>query len=829
MAAVVLDHAFGWPSGGFLGVDAFFVVSGFVVTASLLRERRVQGTIELRRFAVRRLRRLTPSALLVLAVSVLASITLLPAPRALIAVTDAGWAAVGLANWRFAAAGTDYFARGDAPSPLQHYWSLGVEEQFYVVLPVALVLLLGAAPGLGRLRRTGVVLGLGSVVSLGWAVVASATDPSPAYFSTTTRAWELGLGAVIAVLTVRPIRTPVWAAQTASGVGLLLLLASLVLGRSSDGVPAPLSLAPTVGVGLLLLSGTSRSTVTGRLLSSAPLVGLGTISYSLYLWHWPLIVFLPLVAPVPAVATVALSVALSAVSYVLIERRFRQPRPGPPGAAELRHERFATLAGVVVVAIVLTAVAADRTAPTPGSVSALTSGATADGDTDGAGDGDGDEPTVLSERTRAIQTALVARRWPDRLTPSVEAVSTPRYAESLTTDPAWEDTLSCSRPDTDSTRDGTCTWGAPDGDSVVLVGDSTGAYAAPAWRTLAEDGSRFRVRNTTRIGCPFAAVELPSASVQCDGHNPKVVDLIRRTEPDLLVVTNRFWDKTDPDMADLPQADYEQAVAEMLESVKDLVGTIIVVPPVSPGFDPERCFAGTRGPSDCRVTADLARSQADSLRAAVGSTATVLDTTRLWCAGACPIIIGDTLVRFDPVHVTPDAARESAPALLALLEQAGVVDDAASSGAAQQKSAETEGLHDTTSSTPSAARASKTTGPTAESIRQRTPSPGGSRGRSFPSRLQGDDESGVPGRNERPHPQGRPPPPGSTTHAPNDQPRATRGHRPTPVWDDRPRDGDVPRRLRAARDRRARPPAGRHARRPRQRGLRRRGRPRRRL
>lgn len=721
MAAVVLDHAFGWPGGGFLGVDAFFVVSGFVVTASLLRERRVQGSIDLRRFAVRRLRRLAPSALVVLAVSVLASIALLPGPRALIAVTDAGWAAVGLANWRFAAAGTDYFARGDAPSPLQHYWSLGVEEQFYVVLPVALVLLLGAASGLGRLRRTGVILGLGSAMSFGWAIVASATDHTPAYFSTTTRAWELGLGAVIAVLTVRPMRTPVWAAQTASGVGLVLLLASLVLGRSSDGVPAPLSLAPTIGVGLLLLSGASRSTVTGRLLSSAPLVGLGTISYSLYLWHWPLIVFLPLVAPVPAGATVALSVALSAVSYVLIERRFRQARRGRPGATELRHERFATLAGVAVVAVVLAAVAGDRTAPTPGSVSALTSGATADHDSD--------EPAALSERTRAIQTALAARRWPDRLSPSVETVSTPRYAESLTTDPAWEDTLSCSRPDTDSTRDGTCTWGAADGDSVVLVGDSTGAYAAPAWRTLAEDGSRFLVRNTTRIGCPFADVELASAPVQCDGHNPKVVDLIRRTEPDLLVVTNRFWDKTDPDMADLPRADYERAVADMLDSVKDLVGMIVVVPPIPPGFDPERCFAGTRGPSDCRVTADLARSQADSLRAAVGSAATVLDTTRLWCAGACPIIIGDTLVRFDPVHVTPDAARESAPALLALLEQAGVVDEAASSGAAQGKNTETERPHDATNSAPGAAHAAQITGPAAESIRRRTSRPGRPRGR----------------------------------------------------------------------------------------------------
>ena len=206
--AVIAAH-YGMPGaqGGFLGVDVFLVVSGFLITQLLLAEVARDGRFSLRDFYARRARRILPAATLVLVATVAFSSVVLGAAEALETVRDAAWATVFAANVRFSSVGTDYFARDQVTSPLQHYWSLAVEEQFYLVWPLLVLLclvVLGRRRG-GR-RATWPLLACvtaGVAASFAHAVHLSHTEPVAAYFSTLARAWELGVGALVAVVGAR--------------------------------------------------------------------------------------------------------------------------------------------------------------------------------------------------------------------------------------------------------------------------------------------------------------------------------------------------------------------------------------------------------------------------------------------------------------------------------------------------------------------------------------------------------------------------------------------------------------------------------------------------
>ncbi len=194
------------PRAGYLGVDVFFVISGFLITGLLLREVRESGSISWPRFLARRVRRLLPAAVLVLLVTAAVAFVVVPGLRR----RDIGWdvAAAGtyLVNWLFAHRSVDYLASDVRPSPVQHYWSLSVEEQFYLLWPLllgGLALLSRRVPLLRREDRPrgAVVVGLLAVITLASfvdAVVRTRVDPAPAYFVTTARAWELGAGALLA-------------------------------------------------------------------------------------------------------------------------------------------------------------------------------------------------------------------------------------------------------------------------------------------------------------------------------------------------------------------------------------------------------------------------------------------------------------------------------------------------------------------------------------------------------------------------------------------------------------------------------------------------------
>lgn len=367
---VVLYHAgVSWLPGGLLGVDAFFVLSGFLITGLLLNERRGSGHIDLRRFWTRRARRLLPALLLLLVlVSVQVALTADPASRT--RYPKDALAALGyVANWRFAFSHQGYFGAA-IPSPLLHLWSLGVEEQFYLLWPLLVALLLlrsGARPG----GRVGVLSTLGALASAGW-MAALATGLGPAvttdrlYYGTDTRAAALLVGAAIAGWQARradskSFATRRHASRLIAAGGVLGLATTLTIWATTSGQTGWLYrggfLLVAFAVGAIVAAvSTAPRGLLSRLLSLAPLAALGRISYGVYLYHWPLFLLVDhrrtgLAGTTLLLVRLAATLAVATVSYLALERPVRQ------GTWRLPLPRLSVplVAGATVGAILLAA------------------------------------------------------------------------------------------------------------------------------------------------------------------------------------------------------------------------------------------------------------------------------------------------------------------------------------------------------------------------------------------------------------------------------------------------------------------------------------------
>ena len=292
--AVFADHLFGWPSGGFVGVDIFFVLSGFFISGLLIRERTATGKLSFQNFYVRRVKRILPSAVLVLTGTVVGSYVLFPAMRAKETLLDALYSTVFAANLRFEAVGADYFQRDQPPSPLQHYWSLSIEEQFYFVWPLVIVVIFATTRGLRRSWHSSARLwalfgAMAAMIaaSFGWAMFLSATDPNDAYFSTFAPVWELGTGALIAIAGPWLARMPTAIHAMACVYRLAGVLASLFLFNSTLRFPAPWAAMPILSTALVVVSFHGAEVRWMFPLTNALARYIGDISYTLYLWHWP--------------------------------------------------------------------------------------------------------------------------------------------------------------------------------------------------------------------------------------------------------------------------------------------------------------------------------------------------------------------------------------------------------------------------------------------------------------------------------------------------------------------------------------------------------------
>jgi peptidoglycan/LPS O-acetylase OafA/YrhL len=348
---VIAFHAgYAAVPGGFIGVDVFFVLSGYLITRLLVTELTGRGHVRLARFYARRMRRLLPASALTLAGVVAASAYLLDRAQQLPIGSDVRWSALWMANWHFVQARADYFAPGDVPSPVVHYWTLAVEEQFYVVWP-ALLLALWALFA-RRARRPTAALVTAVAVLAGASAVASVvlTPSNAAYYGTHTRAYQLLSGALVALVLVRAggaaerlrrVLTPPVATAVA-GAGLVLLGACAVRIHGAGGYPGWPALVVTGATVLVLVAlECGAPGPAHRLLGANAPAAVGRVSYSLYLWHWPVLVFAPLLATRwhhpwlgGRPAMFAAMGAFAMASYLLVERpiRFRVVPKAPSGA-----------------------------------------------------------------------------------------------------------------------------------------------------------------------------------------------------------------------------------------------------------------------------------------------------------------------------------------------------------------------------------------------------------------------------------------------------------------------------------------------------------------
>lgn len=344
--AVVLFHAKIGPfSGGYVGVDIFFVISGFLITSIVAREI-ANGTFSIAEFYERRIRRIFPALFVVIVVSfVIGWFVLTPRDYRDFAKSAIN-AAVFVSNIGFNRT-AGYFAPAAESQPLLHTWSLSVEEQFYLVAPLALI-------GLSRLSARGrmAVLAVLGLASLAWAEWGVRNEWSSAFYLVQSRAWELMIGAAVALGIVQAPKTR--GAVEVLGLAGLAMIAVAIFGYTpTTPFPGISALLPCVGAALVILCASSPSTIAQRLLSARPMVGVGKISYSLYLWHWPLLAFAVYawgedLGQSERLALIATSIVLSILSWRYVE----QPARARAGAIGQRRYVFAAGAASIVACIV---------------------------------------------------------------------------------------------------------------------------------------------------------------------------------------------------------------------------------------------------------------------------------------------------------------------------------------------------------------------------------------------------------------------------------------------------------------------------------------------
>lgn len=331
VAAVLVYHI--WPDllpGGFVGVDVFFVISGFLITEVLLRDVRTSGRIDLGRFYGRRIKRLLPAATLVL-VATAACYQLLPFVGLENHAHQILASTFYVQNWYLGIQAVDYLGAEHAPGPLQHFWSLAVEEQYYIAWPLLFLFaqFVLSKAGFKVLTTLSCSVLIVFVSSLVHSAFYSNANPPMAYFATSTRAWELALGGLLAVLAGKTTLR-VSASVALCTAGIFLILTSFFVIDSNTVFPGLIALLPTIGTALIICAGDSqRFWAPQTLLRSPPLQYLGDISYSLYLWHWPIIVFYQSVSArtigwVDGLVLLSVSSALAHQTKTLVEDTFRR-------------------------------------------------------------------------------------------------------------------------------------------------------------------------------------------------------------------------------------------------------------------------------------------------------------------------------------------------------------------------------------------------------------------------------------------------------------------------------------------------------------------------
>ena len=664
---VVLGHA-GVTAvpGGFVGVDVFFVLSGFLITGLLLAEARAHGSISLSEFYVRRARRLLPAAALTLLVTNVAAYFLLNFLRAEQAVEDSLYAAAFAANFNFAARDVDYFAQGEPPSAVLHYWSLSVEEQFYFVWPLLLSLslfgaLLRRRERPRRERRLLVVIVLLTAASFAWSMHATETLPEAAYFSPFTRAWELGLGATIAVAATTLGRIPTTWRCIMGWLGIAAITLAAVAFSEQTPFPGFAALLPTVGTALAIVAGLGARPprfAVGRLLSLLPLRVVGDRSYALYLWHWPVLILaeqyvgdeLPVTTKLGLVGA---AFVLSCLTYALVEDPIR------------RKVRTRTATAIVVVV---------STAAVLGSASASLAAIDRDQQRFEGAD------TVLTRvsstsvrhtaRSDGTLPAVVAAVGAARRGAPIPAGLTPPISLLWKFPAAYKVPNKCIGHDS-SARVATAVCRVVDNPSakvVVLMGDSHAYMWLPAvMHTARSEGWTFVP--LLRLGCTPNKWTTSEGSAACRAWYGWAQAQIRQLRPDIILLGGSI-----PEQQTLSSRRATAGIVAAAQALEPLGKVVVIGDPEGLDLTPADCILSRRATMGTCTTTWGAASLAAYDEVARGTKrhgVGFLRTRGFVCHDRrCPAVIGRTIAWMDNNHITPAYAVEIADAFRAGLHGA---------------------------------------------------------------------------------------------------------------------------------------------------------------
>ncbi len=711
-------------TGGYIGVDIFFVISGYLITSILIDEYQNNlvgaktGWISFRSFYLRRIKRIVPMAITVIVIALIYANLAYSQARFTQVKNDAIWASLFSANLHFMRESLNYFAQAQAVSPLQHYWSLAVEEQFYVVFP-ALFLLVARI----KIKTTSwlilpiITVSLISTLSLAHAISASQTSSAQSYFSSFDRAYELGIGALVALSLFRFTLKP-FIGQLMSASGLLLIIWATISFDGGSHFPGWNALVPTIGTALILVSETksSKLTLVGANLGRKSIAYVGKISYSMYLWHWLVIIIVKDQLTVSTLTknliVIVSTVLLSILSYRFIEHPIRRlPVPSNfltpikiSSRTKIASLLITSLVGVLVLtggngwfdsATVKNPVATATSTSSPSGVSTPDASLA---------------PEVIASPS---PTAAITDASPTA-SPIVEASQSPQkaftYSELLaafkskvsagnslfTVPKSIFPTISQLIPLRDAQwrlcmdvaiKEVTCEFGNKSATkTAVILGDS---YALATYTMIlgALDLTQWHVIALNMRECMVADVmpihwgEAGGLITSCPQHREWSFDYLKANPPDLIFMSEQPYHPIangDKDSGDAHDQLWEEGLQRSLQTLHKLPSKIISfgVPDSGWGTDLVNC-TNAQGAikRSCFGSINAYRNYVQIQKYSTESVGGLFIDMKSWICdlGSCPPIIDNTPVFYDGAHFSEAFGTKMAPLLAALLREAGLI------------------------------------------------------------------------------------------------------------------------------------------------------------
>jgi len=660
VSIVVIYHF--WPGiirGGYVGVDVFFVVSGFLITAHLVRELDTTGGIRVVQFWARRARRLLPASLVVLAFTAVAVLLVVPRNLWQQFFSEIAASSLYVQNWLLATNSVDYLAADNLPSPAQHFWSLSVEEQFYLVWPVLLMLAILIARRRPSLSQRSVILaavGALSIASLAYGIFATASQPSLAYFVTPARAWEFGAGALLAVVAASPAPDRFSLRTSVSWLGFGVIAASALMYTGATPFPGTAALLPVAGTLMVIWAGApDASWSPTRLMRMRPVQFLGDISYSVYLWHWALLVLAQYAIRPDLGLTLKLAIVAMTIGLAIVTKRYVEDPIRSQRILSARRPRwtFAAVAGGMAVVLAISIVAwSDVQRQNDTALEAAAQLAASNPECFGAAAMDPDNQPCVND--------------------ALKGPSVPSADNAADDGPVYPDCW--SRNQDRELR--MCSFGPVDSDvpRIALVGDSHGLALLPAVLEIAKSG-RWRVDTYLKAGCPWSALPRQSSdegfAEDCDAWRSSLNDALLSNSYDA-VLTTSFSRTSYVPTGKLPLDEQKVEGFRAAWSEISSRGTPILAVLDVPTFenDPARCLSQAINDDTDEAACDIPRETAfglpDPLRDAVKRVpnADAIDLTDLMCnETVCLARIGGVTVFRDKDHITATFSRTLAPYL----------------------------------------------------------------------------------------------------------------------------------------------------------------------